>query len=373
MVFKGSSRRPSARAIAEAVDNIGGEFNAGTSKEWTNFYIRTRSGNLDIAFDVLSDMVLNPILKEDDIEREKGVILEEISLYEDTPTARIGDIFEQTIFEGSSLGQDIIGTRESVKSLKRNDFKKHIKSHYHPKNMLITVSGGVKKEETLALVEKYFGGMNAGLEAEHSKKFVATQSKPRLTLKNQPKEQAHFIIGFLGNKRGANTRFAEGLLATILGGGMSSRLFTEIREKRGLGYSVRANVEHFVDTGYFESYAGVELGKIDEAIKVILDQFYGLVDLKYKISQEELVKAKEYLKGHLALSLEDTRNINHFFGEEELLAGKVLTPDEVFSAVDKVGIDEIVSVAKEIFIPKMANLAIIGPYDKEERFKKLLQ
>lgn len=372
MVFKGSSKRPSARAIAEAVDNIGGEFNAGTSKEWTNFYIRTRSGNLSLAFDVLSDMVLNPILKEDDIEREKGVILEEISLYEDTPTARIGDIFEQTIFEGSTLGQDIIGTRESVKSLKKNNFEKHIKSHYHPKNMLITVSGGVKKEEVLALVEKYFGGMSGKESREYADKFVASQSKPRLTLKNQPKEQAHFILGFVGNERGAKTRFAEGLLATILGGGMSSRLFTEIREKRGLGYSVRANVEHFVDTGYFEAYAGVELGKIDEAIKVILDQFYGLKEEKYKISQEELKKAKEYLKGHLALSLEDTRNINHFFGEEELLTGKVLTPDEVFSAVDKVSNDEIVNVAKEIFNPDKVNLAIIGPYKEEERFKKLL-
>lgn len=373
MVFKGSKKRPQAREIAESVDSIGGEFNAATSKEWTNFYIKARAAVIDTAFDVLSDMVLNPLLRQDDIDREKGVILEELALYEDTPTARIGDIFEQLIFKGNPLGRDIIGTPETIKGTNREKFLKYREKHYSAQNILITVAGGIEEDQVLALANKYFGLLKKGTESKQSiKAFEASQTKPQVLLKTQKKEQGHFILGFLGHPKGHPDRYVEAVMGSILGGGMSSRLFTEVREKKGLAYSIRTNVEHYVDTGYVETYAGVELNKIDEAVAITLDQCYGISNSKYPISKTELNKAKEYVKGHLALSLEDTRAINHFFGEEELILGKIVTPDEVYKGIDQVTVEDILRVAKVIFDPKKLNLAIIGPYKDQSHFEKLL-
>lgn len=373
MVFKGSKKRPTAREIAGAVDGIGGEFNAGTSKEYTNFYIKARSGVMDTAFDVLSDMVLNPILREEDIEREKGVIIEEIAMYEDSPAAHVADLFEQLIFKGSDLGRDIIGTRDSVKSITKSDFIAYRDKYYFAKNMLVTAAGGVTEKDAMKLVEKYFGGIPSDEKSKLKiNEFKSPQDKPQVLLKTQKKEQGHLILGFLGNKRGESNRYAESVLVSLLGGGMSSRLFTEIREKRGLAYSVRSSKENYEDTGYIETYAGVEIGKIDEAIKVILDECYGLRDGRLPITKEELTKAKEYLKGHLALSLEDTRSINHFLGEEELILGKSRTAEEVYEGVNKVTIDDVLAVAKECFVPERLNLAIVGPYDDQSHFEKLL-
>ena len=370
MVFKGSEKRPSAKLIAEAVDSIGAEFNASTSKEWTNFHIKARVGVMDIAFDVLSDMVLRPILKSEEIEREKGVIVEEIAMYEDTPVAKIGDVFEQLIFKGSSLGRDIAGTKETVRGIKRNDFVNYRSKHYFAKNILITVAGGIDTKNVLKLANAYFGNVPAGKKSKIE--LAKKQKKPQVLLHSKKKEQAHFILGFLGNRRGNKDRFAEAILSSILGGGMSSRLFTEVRERRGLAYAVRASFDHYVDTGYFAAYAGVDLKRIDEAIKVTLDQCIGLADGRYPVKKDELKKAKEYVKGHLALSLEDTEDINKFFGEEELILEKVITPEYVYKQIDKVNLEEVLRVAKKVFVTKNINLAIIGPYKDQSRFERLL-
>lgn len=373
MVFKGSSRRPTAKEIAEAVDSIGGEFNAGTSKEYTNFYIKARPEVLDTAMDVLSDMVLDPMLRQDDIDREKGVILEEMSMYEDTPTAHIGDIFERLIFDGHNLGRDIIGTRDAIKAMTKADFQKYRNKFYFAHNMLVTISGNITVAQSKKLVQKYFGHVKSSSKQIATKYFKEDQKMPKVLLDSQKKEQGHFILGFLGNKKGEDDRYVQSVMTTILGGGMSSRLFTEIREKRGLAYSLRSGVDHYIDTGYIETYAGVQVGKIDEAIKVILDETYKLRDGINKISKVELSKAKEYLKGHLALSLEDTRKVNYFVGEEELSLGKVRTPDEIFKAVDKVSVDDILDSAKKFLVPERLNLAIIGPYKDKARFEKLIK
>lgn len=372
MVFKGSKKRPTALEIAEAVDALGGEFNAGTSKEWTNFYIKARAANIDTAFDVLSDMVLAPILDAEEIEKEKGVIVEEIAMYEDTPMIKIGDVFEQLIFEGNSLGWDIVGTPKSVKGVKRKDFVGFREKHYFAGNILITAAGGVSKAEVLKLAKKYFGKLSPGEKGSKTKGFAARQKKPQVKLHPKKKEQAHFILGFLGNPRGYPDRFTEAVLASILGGGMSSRLFSEIREKRGLAYAVKTSVDRYVDTGHFSTYAGVDIKRIDEAIKVALREHYGLASGKRPISKTELKKAKEYVKGHLALALEDTKNVNAFFGEQELFLRKTETPEGVFAKIDKVSIEDVLRVAKKLFVPEKLNLAIIGPYKSQEHFEKLL-
>lgn len=371
MVFKGSSKRPSAKEIAEAVDSIGAEFNAATSKEWTNFYIKTPTGNIETAFDVLSDMVLNPILDEKEIEREKGVIVEEMRLYGDTPMWRIGEFFEEAIFIGNTLERDIIGTEKTVRGITRNDFVRYRKSHYGSSNILVTVAGGVDKKQSEKLAKHFFSAVGKVGKTSY-KKFKVSQKAPRVILKTQKNEQGHLIMGFPAGKRGDEDRFAEAVLAAILGGGMSSRMFTEVRERRGLAYSVRTSRERFADVGYIETYAGVDVKRIDDAVKVIMDQYFGIANGKYPIGKAELNKAKEYLKGQIALSLEDTKNVNNFFGERELLLGKTETPEDVFRGVDKVKLEDVEKVAKSLLKKNKLNLAIIGPFENKKRFEKIV-
>lgn len=371
MAFKGSRKRPSARAVAEAVDAIGGEFNASTSKEWTKFYIRARSGNLDLAFDVLSDIVLHPLIKKEDIEREKGVIVEEIGMYEDTPIRRVWDIFDQVIFEGHPLGMDIAGTKKTVVGINRADFITFRALHYFAKNMMITVAGGVKEDEVLRLTKKYLGKLKRGKPGEASK-FTDKQRKTKVRVLDKKIEQAHFILGYPGRQFGHKSRYADSVLNAILGGGMSSRLFTEVREKRGLAYAVRSELDRYKDVGYFATYAGVDPKKANKAISVILEQFYGIASGKLAPKKAEMNKAKEYVKGHMALTLEDTRAVSGFFGNEELMLGKVRTPEQVFKYIDKVTVSDVVMSAKELFKKDKVNLAIIGPYKSQEHFERLL-
>lgn len=374
MVFKGSKKRPSARAISEAVDAIGGEFNAATAKEWTNFYIKAQKNSLPVAFDVLADMVLNPLLNSRDIEKEKGVVCEEMAMYEDTPIYKIGEIFEQTAFKGNVLGRDTIGSEDTVKAIKRNDIQRYINTYYYSDNMVLTVAGGINQKQVIDLAEKHFGGVGKKeIESTIKDKFVSRQKSPQVLVKNKKNEQVHFILGFVGSRRDAKTKYIEAVTSSILGGGMSSRMFTEVREKRGLAYAVKVYSDHFVDTGEFVTYAGVDPSKTEEAIKVMLDQYYGLASQKYKISDSEFKKAKEYLKGQSALVLEDTKDVTFFYGERALFGLKLHNPDEIYREIDKVRVDDIYKFASEVFLPNRLNLAIIGPLTDKDKFEKLLK
>lgn len=371
MAFKGGKKYASARAVSEAIDGIGGEFNASTSKDYTNFYVRARAKNLPIAYDVLSDIVCDPMLKQEDINREKGVIIEEMNLYEDTPVRRIWDEFEQVIFENHPLGRDIIGTKKTVPSLKRTDFVDYRNRYYYGENMLITVAGSINQPEIMKLSQKHFGNLpKTGKGKTISKE--PSKDKIRTSITSKSIEQAHMIVGFPADPLGGKMRYTDAVLDTILGSGMSSRLFSEIREKRGLAYTVKSTIERHIDAGYFAVYAGVDPKNGEEALKVVLDQLYGIADKKYKVSKKELEKAKEYLKGHLALSLEDTRGVNSFFGYEKLILNKTRTPEEVYDKVNKVSVEDVYASARKIFTPQKANLAIIGPYKSENKFVKLL-
>lgn len=372
IVFKGTTKRPGARIISETVDSFGGEMNAGTSKEWTNFYIKARNDKMDIAFDVLSDMVLDPLLKPNEIEKEKGVIIQEIAMYEDMPMIKIGDYFENLIYGGSSLGRDIAGTPDSVSGITRQDFIEYRKSHYYPSNMLLTIAGGVSEIEAKELSEKYFGKIKG------EGKFVCpkeefSQDKPIVKVVNKKTDQAHVILGFRGYKYGAQSRYIESVLSAILMGGMSSRMFSEVREKRGLAYAVKSARDSNWDNGYFGVYAGLKPDKTHEAIKVMLDQFYGITANKYKIGQKELTKAKEYLKGHLALGLEDTREICDFVALDSIYTSELRSVEEIYNRIDKVKVEEIYEVTKSILRPKNMNLAVVGPFKDTDFLQKLFK
>jgi predicted Zn-dependent peptidase len=237
--------------------------------------------------------------------------------------------------------------------------------------MLITVVGGFKQEQPEELIKKYLKNLKK-IEKEGITKFKSNQRKPATLLHSKRKEQAHFILGFLGSRTGSKDRFIEAVISVLLGQGMSSRLFTEVREKRGLAYAIKSSREHYLDTGYIGTYAGVDVKRIDEAIKVTLDEHYKLASGKKKISADELKKAKEYLKGHLAISLEDSKNISSFFGLKELLLDKIETPEDIFKGVDNVSKNDILRVAKKLFVPERLNLAVIGPYKDKRRFEKIV-
>lgn len=371
MAFKGGKKYSSAKAVSEAIDEVGGEFNASTSKEHTDFYIRIRSKLLERAFDVLSDIVLSPLLPPKEITKEKGVILEEMKMYEDTPMRRVWDVFEQLTFSGHPLGRDIIGTKDTVPSLTRSDFIDYRNKFYYANNMLITVAGGIDQKQIIKLTEKYFGKISGGDGTAHAE--TPEYGPEKLKVVRKKIEQGHFIIGFPADPLGSDNRYVDVVLDVILGSGMSSRLFIEVREKRGLAYSVKTDIDRFLDAGYFAVYAGTDPGKARLALKVILDQLDGLASKKLAISDKELSKAKEFLKGHLALTMEDTRAVNSFFGYEELMLGKVRTLEEVFKKVDEVSRQDVYSAARNIFKLNNAKLAIIGPFKDEVKFAKILE
>jgi predicted Zn-dependent peptidase len=373
MLFKGSKKRPSAKAISEVVDSFGGEQNAFTSKDWTSFYIKSSTESIEMAMDVLSDMVLRPIIDPKEIEREKGTIIQEIAMYEDTPTVDIQNVFESLTFDGNPVGWDVAGSAKTVSAIKRDDFMRYRKIHYYPENMLVCVAGGVDQKRAKSLVEKYFSDFSSKkVKTPEFNAFKVSQTKPQLKIKTKKIEQANIILGFLGNGRGYKNRYVQTVLSSILNGGMSSRLFIEVRERRGLAYAVQPVSDRYQDVGYLGAYAGTDPKKAEEAIKVMLDQFYGLASGKFPVDKKELSKAKEYIKGHIALSLESTNAVSGFFGEQELFLPRVLTPDEMFGIIDRVTIDDVIAEAKRLFIPSKLNLAIIGPYKDENKWKKLL-
>lgn len=372
MVFKGSKKRPKARDISSAVDAIGGEFNAATSKDWTNFYIKASKDKAETAMDVLSDMVLNPLLKDEEIEREKGTIIQEIAMYEDMPMAKIGEVFENLIFNGNQLGEDTAGIPKTVKGIKRNDFVLYRKTYYNPENMLLTIAGGITESDAVNLAKKYFSVFPSSKSTFKESVFKSKQDSPQVKVLNKKSEQAHFILGFLGDSRGYKGRITQSVLSAVLGGGMSSRLFIEVRERRGLAYAVRTNIERYQDTGYIGTYVGTDPGKVEEAIKVVLEEYYKIASGELPVSEAELKKAKGYIKGQLALSLEDTGAVNSFFGEHQLFLNKALTPEEIFKKIDEVTIDEVCAEAKRLFVTKNLNLAVIGPFKDEKKFVQLV-
>lgn len=371
MAFKGGKKYKTAKEISEIVDGMGAENNAGTSKEWTNFWIKTQSANLETALDVLSDITLSPILEQKEIDRERGVIYEELAMYEDTPMMSIGEFFEENLFGGSDLGRKIGGDKESLKNVNRGEFMDFREHFYHSENMLVAISGGVNDNLAETLVRKYFSDINEGQSSSFSQGEYAG-SRERVSLKNKKSDQAHLMLGFKTEGYGYNGRFAQAVLATILGRGMSSRLFIEVRERRGLAYAVRATQERYSDIGNFAVYGGVTLEKIDEAVKVIADQLYGLASKKHPISPKELTKAKNSLVGRIALSLEDSSEVGDFFAEQILFDKEVVTPKEAFARVNEVTVDEVYAEAVKIFTKGESHLSIIGPYGDKERFAKLI-
>ncbi|OGH20455.1 MAG: hypothetical protein A3D74_00235 [Candidatus Levybacteria bacterium RIFCSPHIGHO2_02_FULL_37_13] len=371
MAFKGTKKRPSAIEISSLIDGIGGEFNAFTGKETTGFYIKSSSNHLDLSLDVLSDMLNNSLLNPKEIDKERGVILEEINLYEDTPARKIGDIYERLLYGDTPMGWDIAGEKDVIKKIQKEDFLSYMKSLYSADNITVVVAGGINSKKATELIEKYFGKMSKFATLRY-KKVVEDQKKPKVFLKQKKTEQAHIMIGFRTVPLEHKDHYALSVLSAVLGGGMSSRLFHEVREKRGLAYYVRTSSDHYTDCGSLVSTAGVDPKRVEEAVAVIVEQYHGISNFKFPISNEELKKAKEFLKGHFVLELEDSRAVAGFYGSQELLEKKIDSPEEIIEKIKKVTLEEVQAAAKRYFVNNGLNLAAIGNFADGQRFEKLL-
>lgn len=386
MVFKGTKKYPSAHAISSAVDAIGAEINAHTGKEGTAYYIKAWEKHLELAFDILSEFIKSPVFKEEEIEREKGVIKEEIAMYEDLPMQKAPGVFETLLYGESPLGWEILGSRETVSGIKWDDFMDFRRHFYLPQNMVLVVSGRFDREKVLGMAEEYFNKVSninkvSNTRGVHKvgRSYRSNPSgKPEVKVINKKTEQAHIVLGVRGNPLGHPDRYKEAVLSTILGEGMSSRLWTQIRERRGLAYYVQTYVDHYTDNGYLATRAGIKLEKAEEATKIILEEYACLAGGQAKskkqkeISKRELEKAKEYLKGKLALGLEDTHAVAEFFSEQELLEKIIRTPEEIMKGIDKVTVEDVVRVSSEFFQNNRLNLAVIGPFEDSSKFGKLL-
>ena len=363
MAFKGSTKYPDSFTITSTIESLGGVFNAFTSKDHTGYWIKATNEHFPTLIDVISDMVLNPLLVDGEIEREKGVIVEEINMYEDTPYRKVGDLFEQLLYDGNPLGYDIAGTKDTVTKFTRKTFVDYIQKLYHPANSVFVVAGGLDgKTDYKKIIEEKFKGWKNGRDRAKFSVVKEIQTKPNILIQHKKTEQTHFVLGFRAYPSGHKKRHAAGVLGAILGGGMSSRLFIEVRERRGLCYYISTGRETYEDVGSFVTHAGVtnNLEKTKEAIRVSLREHKKVAvgDVK----KDELFKAKELLKGRLLLSLEDSQNVSTFFGTRLLLEGEIESPEEIIKKIDAVTLDEVVDVAKELFKPEKLNLALIGPF-----------
>lgn len=372
MAFKGTTKRPNAQSIASLIDGIGGEFNAFTSKEVTGYYVKSAANHVDLCLDILSDMLQNSKLEKQEIEREKGVILEEINLYEDTPARKIGDVFEGLLYGDTPMGWDIAGRKEVIKAITRENFVSYLGSLYSADNITIVIAGGIEAEKSEELVEKYFREMKS-FDTLRYEKLHQNQVKPSLSIKEKKTEQVHIAVGFRTVAIDSREKHPLSVLAAILGGGMSSRLFSEVREKRGLAYYVRTSSEHFQDAGNMVSTAGLDPKRLEEGISVIIEEYSKFSSGKANLTQKELDKAKEYLKGHLVLELEDSRSVAAFYAQAELLEKQIETSDQLIAKINKVSLEEVEKAAQKYFKNESLNLAIIGNFNDRQKFEKLLK
>ena len=364
MAFKGSKKYPDSFVISSTVEGLGGIFNAFTSKDHTGYWIKSLADHFDTAVDVLSDMIQHSLLVPEEIEREKGVITEEINMYHDMPQRKVGEMFEALLYKDSPLGFEIAGHKEIINKFDKNTFVDYMRKLYHPINAVLVVAGGLKdKSQYLNQIKSKLENWQEG-EKSTFVKINESQTEPQIFIKHKKTEQAHFCIGFRAFSFNDSRKYALNVLSAILGGGMSSRLFIQVRERRGLCYYISTGNELYSDCGNIVTQAGVtnNLDKVKEAIKVILNEHEKIT--KGEIKDEELKRAKELIKGRFLLSLEDSSVVANYFGTKKLLQDSLETPQEVIKKIEAVTSEEVSSLARDLFVKRNLNLAMVGPFEE---------
>lgn len=361
MLFKGSRKFPTPLAVASAVDALGAQYNAYTGKEYTGYYIHADSRHAKKALEILGEMVVQPLILPAELKREQGVIVEEINMYEDTPMERAEEELENLLYQGSDLGRLIIGSKETVRATTPETVRAYKDKWYRGGNLLVVLVGNLRNKtlETGNLLEENFGGLPAGEMEDYVSQAMFGRGRSNHLKKKT--EQAHFALGWPGYSMKNDKRFAAKLLSNILGGTMSSRLFTEVREKRGLAYYVRASHDSLFDVGQMVVRAGVRLEKLEEAIEVVKDQIQKLAET---VTEKELNLAKDNLRGRMVLGLTDPMDVAQFFGHRTLATDLVTPAEEILKELEEVSLEGVKEVAEELLKESEMRVMVVGPKAK---------
>ena len=370
MTFKGTKKRPLPLVIAESLDRIGSQYNAFTGQEYTGYYAKANAKHSDLILDIISDITLNPSFNQKEINKERGVIIEEINMYEDIPSRKIGDIWTDLLYGDQPAGWDTAGKKEIIAKLMRSDFVKYHGNHYVAPRTVVVVSGMIRPDDIVKKVKKLFKSIG-DFKGTDKALTQEIQKNPQEKIIYKKTDQAHIALGVRAYSIFDKRRYAVEVLATILGGGMSSRLFNLLRDKMGAAYYVRTSNDESTDTGSLATFAGVDNRRVAEVVKSILEEYRKIK--KIRVSAAELGKAKEHLEGELILSVETSDELASFYGFQEILRNEILEPEKIIKKIKEVAINDILEVANDIFRPDKLNLAIIGPLEKPEPFANLLK
>ncbi|MFH0834101.1 MAG: pitrilysin family protein [Patescibacteria group bacterium] len=371
MFFKGGEKFQNTKEVSEAIDAIGGEFNAFTGKEYAGYFVKVAANHADTAFDVLSDMLVSARFPAEEIEKERGVILEEYNMYLDTPMYQVGWDFERLLFGDQPMGWDQIGTRENILKFQRDDFVNYKNELYQPGNLVVAVAGKCEHKEIVGKVEQFFNFGN-GKKAFDWQALENFEPTSPVKIQNKKTEQGHLVLGVRGVAAENQNHWAQRILAIILGGNMSSRMFLNVREAQGLCYYIRTNTDDYTDAGVVSTSAGVDLKRLPKAVSAIRAEYEKIA--AEKVGADELKRAQEFLKGKLTLRLEDSEEYAHLIGKQFLLYKKQDELEEIFAKIDAVNAEQIQKLAQQIFVPGKFRLAAIGPFEgREEELSALLK
>lgn len=370
LVFKGTVNRPKPGMIAEELDALGAEYNAFTAQEYTGYWAKAQNYKLREVIELVSDLYLNPIFNAEEIEKERGVIIEEINMYEDMPMRRVEELFISLLYGDQPAGWDIAGRKEVIRRLGREDFINYRSAHYLPAATSVVVAGDFSVKEVTAQIKTLFGKIAGGQKSPRFK-TRENQTKPSVLLKFKKSDQSYIVLGNRAWNIFDPRKYALQVLAEVLGGGMSSRLFVRIREEMGAAYYIRANAELFIDHGYLSVSAGVDHQKLDKVIKAILEEFKRIKEKL--VDRKELQKAKDHMIGSLMLGLETSDELAGFYGHQEILMRSLISPQEAVNRISKVKPEEVRAAARAIFREDKLNLAVIGPYRRADDFQKILR
>jgi len=369
MCFKGTTKRPSSRIVAHELDALGAQNNAFTSNELTLYYAKVAKKHFHKAFEIVSDMYLNPTLPKEDLERERGVILEELSMYEDIPQYKVQEVLTKLIYGDTPAGRSIIGTRENIKNFTRADFVKYRNKHYVALKTIVIVSGNVEHKDVLKEVKKHFKNVST-LKKVSKQKVLDKQDSPQILIYPKKTDQVHMVLGCRAYKASDKKSLALTLLVEVLGKGSSSRLFSRLREDMGACYYVKSSYDHYTDHGLFTISTGVNVSRTKEVLKVLLEECNKLTNTL--VTDEELNKAKEHFSGHLYMDIETSDALSGFYIEQEIITGELKKPMDVEKSIRSVTAKDIQKVAKDLFRNEKLNLAIVGDIKDEKSLKKIL-
>lgn len=368
MCFKGTTNRPKAGMISEELDSLGAEYNAFTDQQYTGYWAKVEKNKLAKAIDLVSDLYINPIFNQEEINKERGVVIEELNMYEDTPMRKVHDYFNSVIFGDQPAGWDVGGTKEVIASLNREHFVEYRMKHYVPPKTIVVISGNFSEAKVLKDIKKYFGKLEKRPVVKKLETIVK-QSAPKIFSKHKESEQDHFVLGVPGLNVFDKRRYALSVLSNILGGGMSSRLFKKVRDEMGAAYYVRSGADFAIDHGYLAVSAGTGHTKTKAVIKAVLDEIK-----RFKtelVPKEELKRSKDSMISSLVLGLETSDELANFYGGQEVLSRKTASPQEIMKKIKAVTSKDVQAIAKDLFKTEVLNFASIGRF-KEGDLRPLL-